>query len=72
MASLDSAWLWLPRGLLLAGSALRVLAVVHLPLPSDAAKYTVLAKSILEGRGMWLPWGEYWELDAWRAGPSHH
>ena len=51
---------------------MRVLAVATIPVAADAAEYAVLGESILQGRGMWLPWGEYWELDVWRAGPSHH
>ncbi len=62
----------LPAALLLLGVALRVLAIATIPVASDGAEYAVLGESILQGRGMWLPWGEYWEVDVWRAGPSHH
>jgi len=60
-----------PAALLLLGVGLRVLAIATIPVASDAAEYAVLGESILEGQGMWLPWGEYWEL-VWMAGPSHH
>ena len=72
MAGTARAWRFLPRGLLVAGIALRVLAVLRFPVSSDAAEYAVLARSIVEGRGMWLPWGEAWELTGWVPGPSHH
>ena len=65
-------WRWLPVGLLALGIALRVLAIVRIPVASDAAEYAVLGRSLLEGRGMWLPWGEYWDLAVWTPGPSHH
>ena len=62
----------LPLILLATGVGLRVFAVVHFPVASDAAEYAVLSTSILEGHGMWLPLGEYWELDTWAPRPSHH
>lgn len=62
----------LPSALLVMGIGLRILAVVHIPVASDAAEYAALAQSILDGRGMWLPWGEGWEMEVWLAGPSHH
>src|SRR3989304_5479345 len=65
-------WRWLPVGLLALGIALRVLAIVRIPVASDAAEYAVLGRSLLEGRGMWLPWGEDWDLAVWAPGPSHH
>src|SRR5207245_4901048 len=54
------------------GISLRVLAITRFPVSSDAAEYAVLGRSILEGRGMWLPWGEAWDLNTWAPGPSHH
>ena len=63
---------WLPVGLIVGGIGLRVLAIAFIPVASDASEYAVLGTSILEGRGMWLPWGEYWEIDTWPPGPSHH
>jgi 4-amino-4-deoxy-L-arabinose transferase-like glycosyltransferase len=54
------------------GVVLRILAIAWVPVASDAAEYAVLARSILLGNGMWLPWGEQWELDAWIGAPSHH
>jgi len=51
-------WRWLPVGLLALGIALRVLAIVRIPVASDAAEYAVLGRSLLEGRGMWLPWSD--------------
>src|SRR4030067_621092 len=65
-------WRWLPVGLLALGIALRVLAIARIPVASDGAEYAVLGRSFLEGRGMWLPWGEYWDLAGWTPGPSHH
>jgi len=62
----------LPTALLLLGLGLRGLAAAVIPVASDGAEYAVLGQSILHGRGMWLPWGEYWELEVWEAGPSHH
>ena len=62
----------LPSALILCGVGLRVLAIAVIPVASDASEYAVLGESILQGRGMWLPWGEFWQFDAWPAGPSHH
>ncbi len=72
MAGSERAWRVLPAALVVAGIALRVLSVAWFPVAADASEYAVLSDSILKGRGMWLPWGEYWELDAWTPGPSHH
>ena len=72
MAGIPRLWRVLPWGLLAAGISLRVLAITRFPVSSDAAEYAVLGRSILEGRGMWLPWGEAWDLDTWTPGPSHH
>ncbi len=72
MAGLARPWRALPPGLLAAGIALRLLAIYRFPVSADAAEYAVLARAILQGRGMWLPWGEMWEMDAWTPGPSHH
>ncbi len=72
MAGSERAWRALPAALVVAGIALRVLAIAWFPVASDASEYAFLSDSILRGRGMWLPWGEYWELDAWTPGPSHH
>jgi 4-amino-4-deoxy-L-arabinose transferase-like glycosyltransferase len=65
-------WWFLPWGLVAAGIALRILAISRFQVSSDASEYAVLARSILGGRGMWLPWGELWEFDTWVPGPSHH
>ncbi|MGQ0797881.1 MAG: ArnT family glycosyltransferase [Methanobacteriota archaeon] len=62
----------MPACLVVLGVGLRVLAIARLPVASDAAEYAVLADSILDGQGMWLPWGEFWDVDAWSASPSHH
>lgn len=62
----------LPFLLLATGVGLRVFAVAHFPVAADAAEYAVLGTSILDGRGMFLPWGEWWETEAWPPGPSHH
>src|SRR2546428_6202269 len=72
MAGIARLWRIVPWGLLVVGISLRVLAITRFPVSSDAAEYAVLGRSILEGRGMWLPWGEAWDLDAWTPGPSHH
>src|SRR3989442_12300116 len=72
MAGTARSWRHLPWGLLLVGIALRLLAITRFAVSSDAAEYAVLGRSILEGRGMWLPWGEAWDLDTWTPGPSHH
>src|SRR2546430_2132921 len=72
MAGIPRLWRVLPWGLLAAGISLRVLAITRFPVSSDAAEYAVLGRSILEGRGMWLPRGEAWDLDTWTPGPSHH
>ncbi len=62
----------LPWGLLAVGIALRVLAITRFSVSADAGEYAALGRSLLEGRGMWLPLGEGWELDDWTGGPSHH
>src|SRR2546428_1412712 len=72
MAGTARSWRLLPWGLLLVGIALRLLAITRFAVSADAAEYAVLGRSILEGRGMWLPRGEAWDLDAWTPGPSHH
>lgn len=72
-AALARAPAWaLPVACLAAGIVLRAAAIVRLPVASDAGEYTALAASLLEGDGMWLPFGEYWEIEAWVPGPSHH
>lgn len=68
----DRLWRVVPEALLAAGVGLRVLAVLWLPVASDASEYATLGMSLLSGRGMWLPWGEWWEIESWTAGPSHH
>src|SRR5437867_10239600 len=72
MAGTARSWRLLPWGLLLVGIALRLLAITRFAVSADAAEYAVLGRSILQGRGMWLPRGEAWDLDAWTPGPSHH
>jgi hypothetical protein len=72
MAGSERAWRAVPVILLAVGIALRLLAIAWFPVASDASEYAVLGDSILQGRGMWLPWGEYWELGTWSPGPSHH
>lgn len=62
----------IPLVLLGVGISLRVAALVRVPVASDGAEYAVLADSLLDGRGMWLPWGEQWQADTWVSGPSHH
>src|SRR3970282_1181969 len=62
----------LPLILLATGVGLRVFAVVHFPVASDAAEYAVLSTSILEGHGMWLPLRGYWGLGTMAPSPSHH
>jgi len=71
MAGIARSWRALPWGLVVAGIALRVLAITRFSVSADAAEYAVLGRSIVEGRGMWLPWGEAWDLDTWTPGPSH-
>src|SRR5213593_615597 len=70
MAGVARHWRLVPWGLLLVGIALRLLAITRFTVSADAAEYAVLGRSILEGRGMWLPRGEAWDLDAWTPGPS--
>src|SRR2546427_7622485 len=72
MGGIARSWRALRWGLVVAGIALRVLAITRFSVSADAAEYAVLGRSILEGRGMWLPWGEAWDLDTWTPGPSHH
>jgi hypothetical protein len=72
MAGVARLWRVLPWGLLAAGIALRVLAITRFSVSADAGEYAALGRSLLEGRGMWLPLGEGWELDNWTPGPSHH
>ena len=72
MAGIARVWRALPLGLLFVGVALRVLAIFRFPVSADAGEYAALARSLLEGRGMWLPHGEGWELTDWTPGPSHH
>jgi len=72
MRGLVNPWRSMAFGLIALGVGLRFLALTRIPVASDAAEYAVLADSILHGEGMWLPWGEYWDLDAWAAAPSHH
>ena len=62
MAGTARLWRVLPRGLLVAGIALRVLAIFRFPVSADASEFAVLARSILQGRGMWVPYGEAWDL----------
>jgi len=72
MAGIARLWRIVPWGLLVVGVGLRVLAITRFPVSSDAAEYAVLGRSILQGRGMWLPSGEAWDLGVWPSGPSHH
>ena len=72
MAGIARAWRVVPWGLVAAGICLRVLAIPHFSVSADAAEYAVLGRSILQGHGMWLPWGEAWDYDAWTPAPSHH
>ncbi len=72
MRGLVNPWRGMAFGLIALGVGLRFLALARIPVASDAAEYAVLADSILHGEGMWLPWGEYWDLEAWAASPSHH
>ncbi|TLZ59120.1 MAG: hypothetical protein E6K16_07600, partial [Methanobacteriota archaeon] len=72
MAGIARFWRALPWGLVVAGIALRVLAITRFSVSADAAEYAVLGRSILHGHGMWLPWGEAWDYNAWTPAPSHH
>ena len=72
MAGSERVWRALPVALVAVGIALRVLAIAWFPVAADASEYAALGDSVLHGRGMSLPWGEYWELDTWAPGPSHH